>query len=986
MNLLPLLILALSTSFAFGQNNPENRESWEEYEPLAVFFQLTSENSLGSKDIEKNDLGALNMYPELNELIVVGEILVIQQEFKQLAVKNEKIARVYRAVIHENVNIDELIKKLERIPYILYSEKIPIYKNSLIPNDSDYSDPFKRWHLDRIDASDAWNISQGCANVKIAIVDDAVLLNHEDLNSAIYINPNEIPNNGIDDDNNGYIDDVRGFDVADNDNNPSPPATATASYFSHGTHVAGIAAGSTDNGIGLSSIGFNTSIIPVKCKSNSSSNPTSLTNPMQGVEYAIMIEADVINMSWGSYANSYTNQLVFEYAESLGIVCVAAVGNDALPFIAFPANYPTVFSVIATNQADDISSFSNYTEQVHMFAPGVSIWSSLASGTDTYGYLSGTSMSTPIVSGLIALMLCNNPQYEPHQIKYCLYNSADLIPSTNIPGFSIPRINAHSSLQCIIPAQNSCEASGCELIRNGNFEMPRDTVLTDYNQIGGIFWNEVCGWEDYCGSVDCFPRSINAQNHFAHLQARKDNSTSVYESLITLDPLDLIPGEMYKLEFDYSLTKSATNDPTTDHLDSIAVKLLKNNWIEIPSMPNISDESILIHSIENVPLDYTYPGWVAWAQNAVVPPQYFHHVSITFIAPNDTSIQKLVIHPVGDYPSLGLTGVMGLCIDNLSVTPFSEIVGISSNYSPLPNDCITLSATTNASSVIWEPSYLFADPTNLVQNLCIDTTNIGTCGELIFTVTALDTITSCTTSDTVQLLILSVDTIPPVPNEIQLSDYSGCNFINYITPPTATDNCSGAILGTSNAIFPITQNTTITWTYSDNSGNTYTQTQNIIMSPLDISTSLISPTIWANQIGVDYQWIDCITGTPIAGAIYQGFTPAIQGDYAVILTNGPSCIDTSECSFVSTVGFDENVLENELKIYPNPTSGKLVVHYSLNEIDEISITTMAGKEVCTFTNIDFPSTTLNLSSLAKGIYIIHIKTAQKEFKKRIIIN
>ena len=991
MNLLPLIVLVLSTSFTFGQNNLENRASCEEYEPFAVFFQLTSENSLGSKDIMKNDLGDLNSYPELKELILDGKIFVIQQEFKQLALRNEEIARVYRAVIHQNVDIDELITKLERIPYIHYSEKIPVYKISIIPNDPDYTDPNKRWHLDQIDASNAWNINQGCANVKIAIVDDAILLNHEDLNSTIYVNLNEIPNNGIDDDNNGYIDDVNGFDVADNDNNPSPPATATASYFSHGTHVAGIAAGSTDNNLGLSSIGFNTSIIPIKTKSNSSTNPASLTNPMQGVEYAIMMNADVINMSWGSYANSYTNQLVFEYAESLGIICVGAVGNDALPFIAFPANYPTVLSVVATNQADDIANFSNYTGEGHIFAPGVNIWSSLASGPSAYGYLSGTSMSTPIVSGLIALMLCNNPQYEPYQIKYCLHYSSDFIPSTNIPGYSIPRINALSSLQCILPVQNSCDASGCELIKNGTFETPGDANITDYDQIGGIFWGEVCAWEDYCGSVDCLPRNTaSGQNHYAHLQARFINPIdpiSQYESLITADPLNLTPGQTYKLEFDYSLTKSSTNNPTTDHLDSIAVKLVKNNWVEVPAVPNITDESILIHSIENVPVDTIYPGWVAWSQNGFLAPQYFHHVSVTFVAPNDLSIQKLVIHPVSDYPFFEASGLMGLCIDNVSVTPSFPILAVASTYTPSPNDCVTLSAITTASGgVMWEPSYLFADPTTSQQSFCLDTMNLNTCGALLFTVTAFDTLTSCTTTDTVELFVQGADTLAPVPDEIHLPNYSGCNYINSITPPTATDNCLGTISGTPNVTFPITQDTTIIWTYTDNAGNIYTQTQTIIISPLDISTSLLYPTISANQVGVDYQWIYCITGNPIAGAVYQDFIPAVQGEYAVILSSGPNCIDTSACVMVSNVGFDENGLENELKIYPNPTSGELVVQYSLNDIIEIKIITMAGKEVYTCTNIDFPSTTLNLSLLAKGVYMVHIRTTQKEYNKRIIIN
>lgn len=143
-------------------------------------------------------------------------------------------------------------------------------------------------------------------------------------------------------------------------------------------------------------------------------------------------------------------------------------------------------------------------------------------------------------------------------------------------------------------------------------------------------------------------------------------------------------------------------------------------------------------------------------------------------------------------------------------------------------------------------------------------------------------------------LITLLDTISPLPDNATLADQTASCEITSITAPTATDNCAGSITGTTSTTFPITASTTITWSYDDGNGNTFTQDQVVTINGLDLTTTLATPTITSNATGVTYQWIDCATNTPISGETNQNYTATVSGDYAVIIDNG-SCLDTSAC-------------------------------------------------------------------------------------------
>lgn len=380
-------------------------------------------------------------YFALKQSLLKAHVVAIKQPF--LSLKTKDWAAVYDIQLGDEKETTAFIKTVSAFDYIEYAEPIPIMRQTYTPNDPQYSN---QYHLSKIKANNAWNTHRGGGAI-VAIVDDAVRITHEDLASNIWVNPNEIPDNGIDDDNNGYIDDINGYDVASDDNDPMPGSNASNSSFTHGTHCAGIAGAVSDNGIGVASIGFNNKIMAVK--TINSGNGT-LSHTFEGVAYAIAAGANVISMSWGG-GFAQTGQALFNTAYANGIVCIAAAGNDNTSQMAYPAAYNHVISVAATDQNDTRASFSNYGTWVDVSAPGVNILSTLAGSDNAYGLLSGTSMACPLVAGLAGLIRSRNPNFTPDQVENCLKAFTDNIDTQNpnyIGQLGTGRINAEGAIQC----------------------------------------------------------------------------------------------------------------------------------------------------------------------------------------------------------------------------------------------------------------------------------------------------------------------------------------------------------------------------------------------------------------------------------------------------------------------------------------------------------------------------------------------------------
>lgn len=263
----------------------------------------------------------------------------------------------------------EILQQLQKNPHIKYVEPNITLHANYIPNDPSFPN---QWSLPKIQAPDGWDITQGNSSIKIAIVDTGVQANHPDLSGKV----------------------INGFDFVEDD------------YISqdgngHGTHVAGIAAATTNNAQGIAGVAPKVSILAVRVLDQNGSG--SLADVASGIRYAADQGAKVINLSLGAASSSQTLKDAVDYAWNKGVVLVAAAGNSNSSSFSYPASYTNVIAVGGTDQNDQKMSTSNYgTSWVDVAAPGLNITSTFSGST--YRTLSGTSMATAHVSGLAGLL------------------------------------------------------------------------------------------------------------------------------------------------------------------------------------------------------------------------------------------------------------------------------------------------------------------------------------------------------------------------------------------------------------------------------------------------------------------------------------------------------------------------------------------------------------------------------------------------------
>lgn len=384
------------------------------------------------------------------------------------------LERIREVIFNKNIDLRQLAAKISRMPGVAYAEPRYIHHMFYTPSDSVIEKFVKVHHFEQ-----AWNITKGSPNVTIAIVDGGVNYLHWDLDDKLWINQDEVPatlrpqvdENGdgritsteiehylyrndddyngdgtidledaldpnsafmdnLDNDNNSFVDDLFGWDFWDSgditspntDNNPLLNAT------DHGTHVAGIAAAETDNDTAVAAAGFNSRYMAVKAGGNSQ-DPESIGYGFSGIIYAAQQGADVINCSWGSSSYSQAEQDVINAVTDMGSLVIAAAGNETAGHMDYPAGYDNVVAVGAIDENNVLASYSNFGYHLDVLATGNDIRST--SYNNSLVSLSGTSMATPVVSGLAALVKAIHPGWSPRRIGQQIRASAQYIYNTN---------------------------------------------------------------------------------------------------------------------------------------------------------------------------------------------------------------------------------------------------------------------------------------------------------------------------------------------------------------------------------------------------------------------------------------------------------------------------------------------------------------------------------------------------------------------------
>jgi len=337
-------------------------------------------------------------------------------------------------------------------PNYVFSLRVAETNAGVIPTDPRFNE---QWALGRIGATNAWALSTGSSNVVVAVLDSGVRYNHEDLAANMWRNPGEIPGNGIDDDANGYVDDVYGIDAVSND---SDPIDDRISFIYHGTACAGIIGAVGNNGVGIA--GLNWSVQVMALRLAATSNFIASAWMVECFEYVLAMKNRGVNIRvtsnsyGGDDAPSLAVRDAIEAAGNAGILNVFAAGNSTTNLDVhcdYPACFrlPSMVNVAASDTADNLATFSNYgATNVDLAAPGVNIATTDGITTNSYSPIfSGTSASAPFVAGAAALLAAAYPSATVAEIKQALIESVDVLPAFTNKVLSGGRLNVGRAIQ-----------------------------------------------------------------------------------------------------------------------------------------------------------------------------------------------------------------------------------------------------------------------------------------------------------------------------------------------------------------------------------------------------------------------------------------------------------------------------------------------------------------------------------------------------------
>ncbi len=512
-----------------------------------IYFKM-SDHAYLNVAVDDNKINPQDVY-FLQDIIIKYDIQEMIMPFP--SAKSDILQRTFRLDFNNIYEVYNLIRDLENHPDIEYAEPAPWFFISDYPDDPLYGEVSgglfggsaqANWHLNLINAEDAWSVTEGDENIIVAVLDNAIWAEHPDLVNKI----------------------VLSVDLANGGNDPSPPEPTY--IWSHGTHSAGLVGAETDNGTGVASIGNRVSIMAVKL-GDDASDGQSMAAGFEGIVWAADNGAHVINMSWGSPMFFQTMQNTVNYAYNLGCVLVGAAGNNGngmetqmnpdipVNYVGYPAALNHVIAVGSVDLGDNKSNFSNYGTWIDVLAPGgyynsgvggigaftvlsttaneagglAGILNASTGGAGFYGVqgkydiMQGTSMAAPIVAGLCGLMLSVNPDLTPEKLIEILKATCDNINAQNaafIDSIGAGRINAYAA---VLAAQDAITEPVADFMASA-------TAIPEGGEVDftDLSIGDIVSWDWY------FEGGIPETSSSQHPQGIIYNEAGIYEVSLTV--------------------------------------------------------------------------------------------------------------------------------------------------------------------------------------------------------------------------------------------------------------------------------------------------------------------------------------------------------------------------------------------------------------------------------------------------------------------
>ena len=473
-----IFVLFVNVQCVFAQSNSDNFSEIA-YTPGELIVRLRPKASRNELDALSRKLGAVSITPVFSPTTPAG--------------RHPRLSRNYLIRFPAEWALEPLQRRYARHSAIEAVEMNRLNRPcaEIVPNDPNYGE---QWNLALMNMPQAWGIEQGNPAVTVAVVDGGVDMQHPEFRSQLWRNVGEIPGNGVDDDGNGYVDDLNGWDFSDA---PTLPGNGDSTVrdnapedeIGHGTHVSGIIGAAANNGIGIAGIAWRCRLMPLRADFKYGGGGYLQNDDVAAaIVYAADNGAQVINMSWGDTVNAFIIEDAVAYAYARGCVMVAAAGNAGTVGSWYPAGLKTVISVAWLTKERQLDSDSNFGATIDIAAPGDEILSTDLNGG--YQNSSGTSIAAAHVSGVAALVRAANPDYTNAEVRETLVRTAEPLFISGLVGAG--SLNAYTALTA--PTALIVQIDSAQMFSQ-NAESSNIEKIEIFGSAGGVGFTEY--WLEY---------------------------------------------------------------------------------------------------------------------------------------------------------------------------------------------------------------------------------------------------------------------------------------------------------------------------------------------------------------------------------------------------------------------------------------------------------------------------------------------------------